>query len=423
MASDTPTTSVPAPVFFGPGQNASPAPGYTPPAPAPVTAPVTTPPVIPGSPNTSGPSRTTTNQSSSLLSQYIAQYAGVPTTSNPAGSTPTDTANENTNGLDPNDPFIASLNNLSATSDAATKALIANTQAQYQQSVQTANKQYDSYKAGLQQLGVETNEAESTPDLLAGHILQAGNEQAQKIQSLQSAETKAIADANLAKQNNDFKTLNEKMKYVSDLQTQKLDAVKAANDAVTFNNAQTKFAEGQVTYNATAINTEFNNLKSSGASSDDLNKFIQAVGQYYGASPSAVVSALTAEQQKEQTTALDTESKNLAIANASVGTAAKDQAYTDINNILDNNLKTSNGDATVDSNGFMTPEGFHTLVQNAAKSGITTSEFLSEYGDKLDPNNYDQYGLTARQISDLEAPANSSPSGAGGSTPNPFATQ
>lgn len=257
--------------------------------------------------NTSTQSRSNFNQNSSDLAAALAKISGTPTPDNPNGGTggKDATTTTTTTGIPANDPIMSGLNTLSANSDAATKSLIASTIASYQTQRNALTSQYDNYKRGLQQLGVETGSAQSTPDLLAGHILEAGNQEMTKINDLQAKESKALIDAQNAKATNDFKTLEAKMTYVKQIQTEKANAIKGMYD--TINNTNKALAEGAhyELYNAFQTLTD----------SKDKNAFIETVAKNYKVSPLAVVQALQDESDKRSAAELKTQNQKDIIAN------------------------------------------------------------------------------------------------------------
>lgn len=130
------------------------------------------------------------------------------------------------------DPYMDQLNAMSARSNASTKMLISNIQAQKQNQVNVTNKQFENYSKGLQLLGIQQNAAQSSPDLLMGHIKDAENQHMDQINSLNSEEAKALMDAENARADNDFKLLQESMAHYKDIQTQKAQALKDYNDTL-----------------------------------------------------------------------------------------------------------------------------------------------------------------------------------------------
>lgn len=281
------------------------------PAPAPIPAPVNQ--LI----NTSSKSRTTFSNNSSDLAAALAKISGAPTQENPnpqgtSGSgtgsdnnTGTGTTGVDTNGIPLNDPIMTGLTQLQTNSDAATKSLIASTIASYQTQRNALTSQYENYKRGLQQLGVETGAAQSTPDLLAGHILQAGNDELTKINDLQAKESKALMDAQNAKSTNDFKTLEAKMNYVKQIKTEKANAIKNMYDTINSTNKALAQGAHYELYSAFQTLTD----------PKDKNTFIETVAKNYKVSPMAVVTALQDEQDKRSTADLKTANSKSILAN------------------------------------------------------------------------------------------------------------
>lgn len=138
------------------------------------------------------------------------------------------------------DPVIQNLDQIAATSNSSAKALIGNIKNTLQSNINDTNAQYNNYKAGLKLLGIETNSAEVTPDILASQINQASSDQMSKINTLQTAEVKALSDAELARENGDYKTLNEKMTYIKDIQNQKATALKDYQTGIANQNKEIK---------------------------------------------------------------------------------------------------------------------------------------------------------------------------------------
>jgi hypothetical protein len=80
-------------------------------------------------------------------------------------------------------------------------------------------------------------------------------------------------------------------------------------------------------------------------------------------------------------------------------TEKKSQTFALINKLL--TMKDPDGEPYTDSDGFLTPKGFKTLVVNAAEDGIDRTTFLSQYGSYIDPANLDAYGLTMKEKASL----------------------
>lgn len=275
--------------------------------------------------NTSTKSRTAYNQNVSDLATAMAKISGTPTTANPNPSNPADTTAAGILG-DTTDPIISGLNTLQTNTDAATKSLIASTQAAYQNKMNTVNKQYGNYSSGLQQLGVETNQAQATPDLLVGHIQQAANDKMDKINALSAEESKALIDAQTAKSTNDFKTLQAKMDYVKQVQAQKATAIKDMYDTISSAD-KTAAIEAHDLFD---IADTLDKTVPQGGTQSDYEKFVIAAAQKYNVPVLSLVQALTDEKGKRDAATLKTQNTKSIIAKragggASAGTMSKAQ--------------------------------------------------------------------------------------------------
>ena len=268
--------------------------------------------------NTSTQSRTQTAQASSDLSAALAKLGGQSTQANPTpdangggSSTTTDPNVDPTTGLSNSDPIISGLNTLSANSDAATKSLIASTIASYQTQRNAVTQQGENYKRGLQQLGLETGAAEATPDLLSGHIIQAGNDELTKINDLQAKESKALIDAQNAKATGDFKNLQAKMAYVKQVQTDKANAIKNMYDSIT--TAKTASAD-----EASAVYSTMQTLNP-----DDQVTYLTAVAKKYGLPLDQLTAQVAAIKTAQDKAALATKNTESIIAKRNSPAASK----------------------------------------------------------------------------------------------------
>lgn len=131
------------------------------------------------------------------------------------------------------DPMMSMLNKMETTSNDSTKAIIASIRAARQNNATSVDKQYDTYKRGLQLLGVQSGMSESSPDILLSHINQAENEHRAKIQQLDGEEAKAIMDAENARTEKNFSLFKEKMAYVRQVKQDKQNEMKNLYDTLT----------------------------------------------------------------------------------------------------------------------------------------------------------------------------------------------
>lgn len=241
--------------------------------------------------STSGSSRNTFTQNSSDLSK-AEQMLGISSTPpSPQGNQttpppPTDGSDSQGVQVTQADPILSGLDTLKTANDNATNSLISTTQAAYQNKLNTLDKEFESYKGGLQLLGIQTNQAQASPDLLLGHIHQAALDQMDKVNALKSEEAKTIMDAKTAQANNDFKTLQDKMTQLKEIQTAKSQAVKDINTTIA---DQSKTA----TIEAHDIYDTLNTL-----GDEDKEAFIQAVANKFNLPLTSLVTALTDEQKK-----------------------------------------------------------------------------------------------------------------------------
>lgn len=205
------------------------------------------------------------------------------------------------------DAFTKALDDASSTSSAATKSLMSGINATYQNNVNEAISQGDSYKRGLQLLGIQHNESTFSPDLLAAHITSAGNDVAKKIQGYQIDKSKALMDAETAQQNGDLSTLKDKMNYVRQVQQ---DQQSAITDAYT-NLSKTNDAAG------VEAHTIYDSLQTLDPA--DQEQFIQAVAQKYNIPVMSLVTALGDEKNTRDSAALKTQDTESIIANRKAG--------------------------------------------------------------------------------------------------------
>jgi hypothetical protein len=73
----------------------------------------------------------------------------------------------------------------------------------------------------------------------------------------------------------------------------------------------------------------------------------------------------------------------------------KAKAFGIINQLIDR--VDADGTPYTDGSGYFTAKGFKTLVKNAAEDGVSRAEFIAQYGDYLNPDVLDNYGLTAKE--------------------------
>lgn len=209
------------------------------------------------------------------------------------------------------DPYLSILDNMASRSDAGTKALISTIQATKMRKSNAINKQYEDYKGGLQLLGIQGNDAQSSPELLAGHIQEAETQHLEKLSELDAEEAKALLDAQQAKDNNDYKTLSAKISYMKELKSEKAAALKEYYDSIT---KTPKIAE-EVSHSI------YETLLT--LSDEDKESFLLAVAKQYSLPLGTLVTALTDEQGKRQADELKTRNTESIIRKRESGGGGK----------------------------------------------------------------------------------------------------
>lgn len=179
------------------------------------------------------------------------------------------------------DAYTQALDAQAQRGSAATKSLIASIQAQNQNMRNSIGAQYGDYKKGLQLLGIQQNSAQSSPDLLMGHIQQAQNEYTAKIQQLNAEESRAMMEAENARADKDLSTLKEKMDYIKQIQKEKDDALSRTYERMQL---QTKIADTQASMYYDALQ------KLPDAQKED---FLIAVSQKYNIPLQALVKSIS----------------------------------------------------------------------------------------------------------------------------------
>ncbi len=247
---------------------------------------------------TSGQSRTNTANNLSVYDRAIANLGpqdNTPTTPPAAGA----------------DPIISGLQTLQTNADAVTKSMIASTMAQYQNQKNTAEKQGENYRLGLESLGIKTGAAQTTPDILSGHIQAAANDTLAKISSINNDMNKALLDIQSAKAENDFKRIQMATDRYQQLEKNKRDAITAMHDDILF-------GQKQLTYSAPALLESFNTL----TSDTDKTNYINEIAKRDGVSPMDVIAAIKGAQADANKTALEAENTKSLIASRGAGSSS-----------------------------------------------------------------------------------------------------
>lgn len=191
-----------------------------------------------------------------------------------------------------NDPIIQQLNALQVRSNDSTKMMIENIKATKARAANKLDAQYENYKSGLQVLGIQTNQAQVTPDLLMSHINKAETEHLEKLTELDQNESKALMDAENAKATNDFKTLNDSMTYLKQIRTEKAAALKSYNDSLTKDAAAaTKTGDATAKVIAPEIYTTLQTLDAG-----DQEAFLVSIAQKFNIPLGSLATALVAQK-------------------------------------------------------------------------------------------------------------------------------
>lgn len=220
-------------------------------------------------------------KNSNILDQYLK--FGI---ANPNGNKEEDKLKDRTTAGTEQDPYLKALDSMASRASESTNRLIANIQANRLRSQTKLTESFDRYKSGLQLLGIQTNRAQSTPDILVGQLKQADNEYMSKLADLDSEENKALMDAENARAENDFKTLKERMDYVRQVRKDQADTLKEYNDKIM---QSSKLAEAQID---TRLAKEMFTTIQKITDPAQKEQFIEAVANKFGISPLAVVSSL-----------------------------------------------------------------------------------------------------------------------------------
>lgn len=371
------------------------------------------------------------NQYTSQLNGYLSALNNTPNNANPAAPATTDNPAGTATISNTNDAYTQTLDNVSKTSSAATQALINSIQAQRATQQNTTDAQYNNYKGALQQLGIQHNEAQFSPDLLTSHINAVESAHQEKLNSIQTEMNKAMLDAESAQQKNDLSTLKDKMTYIDTLNKQRQDYLKNIADNLTATSKINDTYAGQI----------YDNLQN--LSPNEQEAYIQAVAQKYAsqgvsldglakslASIKAARAVADTEAKTKQAdlakTLSETEiAKNKAPIDLAKGKAdiAQTQAqtakiYNDIKTgkitqkegtVIENitqslasdtpeyiaSLNGKSSQRPLDTNGYLKPDAFQHILEN---SGLTRAKVLENFANYLYPDDYKAYKLTPAEI-------------------------
>lgn len=240
--------------------------------------------------NSSSKSRSTANAAIAEHTMNMNLLGGQNTPTTQGDSSGNDGAAKDINSANYSDPTTQSLDRIAKQSDSATKALIATIQAQRQSGTNALDKTYDNYKRGLQGLGIQTNSAQATPDLLQGHIVQAEADHQAKLTDLNVKINKAMMDAQTAATNKEYKIVAEKNKYIKDLKKEQSDVLKNFASQLT----------AQKTISANLASSVYSSLNKLNAA--DKEQFLQTIAEHYKIPLGKLVQDIAAFAQKQAVT-------------------------------------------------------------------------------------------------------------------------
>lgn len=166
-----------------------------------------------------------------------------------------------------NDPYLAMLSTMKATSDSASATLIAATQNQFAQRKAQLAATNAAGNAGLMQTLISNGEARYAP-LLAGSAMTADEQNGVlALSNIDSQESAAVAQLQKAQSDEDYQTMGKWLDHLDSLREDKINAAsKLADDSA----AATKAINDAKTALTTQINSIAEDAAKNGATSDQL---------------------------------------------------------------------------------------------------------------------------------------------------------
>lgn len=294
-----------------------------------------------------------------------------------------------------NDAYTQQLDKLQANSDKATSNLIENIKAKRQANSNEVNASYDRYQSGLQLLGIQSENIQYSPDIVMGNIQQAENARLSKLQELDRAESTAILEAQMARDENDFRLLKDRMNYIKEIKKERLNTLKDSFDMM-------KAEQGIAEIQASRIYDEVQKLGSDQAKV----QFMNSIAAQLGIDPSAIVSSVAEIKRARDKEAAAAASK-LKSSSSKGGSSGKltegdkdRQAWSNIVGVLNSDTMTSSGAPVLDQNGYLTKAGWVDLQKYAATQNISRLELLKEISNYIyldDAETIKSYGLTENE--------------------------
>lgn len=222
--------------------------------------------------------------SSSAKKQFMKQSSNLASIMQQFNLNETPNANTETTAEAPTDAFTIALDKLTKNQDAASKALISGIQAKAQQQKNTETQDFEDLKRGMALLGIEQNLPQ---EVAIGRYTKIKNDFNAKISRIDAEETKALMDAQLARDEKNLSLLKQKMDYVKQLKREKLEALKDVYDQM---NTEGKIADIQ----AEQIYDKLQTLGSA-----DKETFLHAVADKYNIPVNALITSLATIKEKK----------------------------------------------------------------------------------------------------------------------------
>jgi len=197
--------------------------------------------------------------------------------------------NENATIDNYSDPYTQALDKMKANQDVATQNLINTIQAKRANRGNEITQSYERYKQGLMLLGVQSENIQSSPDIVMGNIQQAENARIAKLQELDQEEATAMLEATMAQDEKDFKLLKDRMDYIKEIKRERINTLKDSYDTM-------KYEQGIGEMQAEQIYSQLNTL-----SGDKKEQFLQEIANRFNIPVGAIVAgvAKVAEAKKK----------------------------------------------------------------------------------------------------------------------------
>ena len=259
------------------------------------------------------------------------------------------------------DPYTQMLDKLSGNSDIATKNLIQNIKSQKQGQEMQVNDEIERYKQGLQLLGIQTGNAQFTPDIVMGNVMQAENQRMQKLQELDRNEASAVLEATMARDEKDFRLLKDRMDYIKEVKRERLNVLKDSYDML-------KSEQGIADIQAEQIYDQLQKLTNDA----DKMTFIQEISSRFGIPPGAIVSSIAEIKREREKDIKKTGSKKTSV---SIGT-------------FSTKMEGIKGE-----DGFIDPGAWFAARSTWLKNNGTLSAFNSNFKIYLNPLSYEKAGF------------------------------